>query len=331
MKRITLTLLTLILTLVSYSQSKTQFTLTLKDGDVVTGITKISKISLITDYGKLEIPIKNVNSIEIGLHPDNSLKSEIKKVADQLNNTNKEMRASAYKSLIEMEAGAIPVIENIMYSLEYSSGEYTEYTLSNAINELKANYNVKSNYKTRDVVSIDYEHNMGGVYTFKTIELKTEYGTLNIPREKIEKIDVLFFDENELNGMKVYKLFAATHISSNNTSGWLKTGVMVKTGQNISIVANGEVTLASLSNNKYKPDGSNKTTYDADFKPNTSTSTYPAYGNVVYKIGETGTSKKTGAKFNGKADANGMLYLSIHETVYNASNTGFYIVNLKVK
>jgi len=315
----------------SFSQNKTQFTLTLKDGNVVTGITKTASVTLTTDYGKLEIPVKNINTIELGLHPDNSLKDAIKKLAIQLNNSNEDMRSGAYKSLIAMKQGAIPVAEDVLYSANYNVGEYSDYTLTNAINELKANYNVTSNYKTKDVVNLDYEYNIGGTYNFKSIELKTDYGTLNIPREKIKKIDVLFYDASETNGMKMFKLFATTNISSNKTNGWLKTGITVKTGQTLNIIASGEITLASLSNNKYKPDGSNKTSYDTDFKPSTSTSTYPAYGNVVFKIGETGKAEKAGANFNGKVKNSGMLYLSIYESVYNASNTGFYVVKLKVK
>ena len=35
---------------------------------------------------------------------------------------------------------------------------------------------------------------MGGKYDFSTVSLKTEYGDLTIPREKIEKIDILYID-----------------------------------------------------------------------------------------------------------------------------------------
>lgn len=111
---------------------------------------------------------------------------------------------------------------------------------------------------------------------------------------------------------------------------------MLKQGQKFSITASGEVTFASLSGSKYKPDGSIAGTttapiadYEGDYG---SGSTYPAYGNVVYKIGETSTQVlKAGAKFNGVAATSGMLYISIYETVYNASNTGSYTVKISLK
>ncbi|MBL4593045.1 MAG: hypothetical protein JKX68_04420 [Flavobacteriales bacterium] len=330
MKKAVLLLLIFTVSFLANSQNKTEFTLSLKDGSVVTGSTKITKITLVTDYGKLEIPIKNVTSIELGLHADYSQKSKISNLIKQLSNSNNEIRENAYKAITTLSASAIPIIEEIMFSSEYDPGEFSDFSLSTAVNELKSAHNVSDNYKSKDIVSIDYEYNMGGKYDFKTIELKTEYGTLTIPRAKIDKIDVMFYDASD-GGMKTFKLFATTHISGNNNGGWLKTGIMVKKGQSIDIISSGEVTFASLSGNKYKPDGAYKGATSDKFTANVSTSTYPVYGNAVFKIGESGTSKSAGAKYKGKADANGMLYFSIYETVYNASNTGYYIVKLKIR
>ena len=331
MKKIVFLLSILTTALYSIAQNKTEFTLTLKDGNIVTGTTKTTNVTLSTDYGKLEIPIKNVTSIELGIHPDYSQKSKVVNLAKQLSNSNAEMRENAYKEIVAMSASVIPLLEDVMYSTEYTPGDYNDFSLSNAINEMKATYSVPNDYKTKDVVSIDYEYNMGGMYDFKSIELKTEYGVLTIPRDKIEKIDVMYFDASEGEGMRTFKLFANTHISGNNNGGWLKTGIMVKNGQGVDIISSGEVTLASLSGNKYKPDGSYKSSTAEDYTPNSSNSTYPVYGNTVFKIGESGAAIGAGASYKGKATSSGMLYLSIYETVYNAANTGFYVVKLKVR
>ncbi|MGZ6523377.1 MAG: hypothetical protein ACXVDT_16200, partial [Bacteroidia bacterium] len=107
-------------------------------------------------------------------------------------------------------------------------------------------------------------------------------------------------------------------------------------GQKISITASGEITFASLSGSKYKPDGTiagsaaaTTSSYEGDYG---SGSAYPTYGNVVYKIGDTSTQiLKAGAKFSGSAQSSGMLYISIYETVYNASNSGSYTVKISLK
>lgn len=314
-----------------FAQSKTEFTLTLKDGNIVTGATKVSKVVLKTSYGQLDVPIQNVTSIELGIHPDNTQKTNITNLAKQLLNSNEEMRSKAYTALTDLSQGAIPVLEEVISTGTYEPSNFSDFTLSNALNELKATHGISSSYKTNDVVMIDYEYNMGGIYEFANIELKTEYGTLTIPRDKIQKIDVMFFDSNS-SGSQTYKLMGSTHISSNINGGWLKTGIMVKPGQTINITATGEVTLASLSGSKYKPDGSVKNTVSENYTDSyNSSSTYPSYGNVVFKIGEIGASTKAGASYHAKATQSGMLFISIHETVFNASNSGFYTVNVSVK
>ncbi len=325
----TLFILVLFISSTILAQSKTEFTLTLKDGNIVTGTTKVAKVLLETDYGKLDVPIKNVSSITLGIHPDNSLKNSIVNLAKQLQSTVEEERKKAYDQLVNLKIGAIPVIEEVLYTETEETVLHHDYSLTTALSELKAVHSVGNTYSTKDVITIDYEYTMGGKYDFSTVSLKTEYGDLTIPREKIEKIDILYTDGSA--DSKTFKLMASTHISSNQNGGWLKTGIVVKPGQTISMTASGEVVLASLSNNAYKPDGSVKNSSSDSFNDNSSTSTSPAYGNMVFKIGDNGTVTKAGAKYNGKATATGMLYISIYETVYNASNTGFYVANIVVK
>ena len=330
MKKLSLVITLLFLSILSFSQTKTGFTLTLKDGSIVTGTTKVSKVSLATEYGNLEIPIKNVSSIELGIVADNSLKNTITSLVSQLYDNNEATRSKAFSSLTALKIGAIPVLEELIFSSTEEKISFEDFNAEDALSELKMTHNVSSNYKTKDVIVIDNEYNMGGNYDFSSVELKTEYGTLNIPREKIEKIDVLFIDPSNSNS-KSLKLNASTHITSNANGGWLKTGIVVKANQTITISAKGEIILASLSNNAYKPDGSVKNANTDSYTDSYGTSEYPTYGNVVFKIGEAGAATRAGAKYSKKSTSSGMLYLSIHETVYNPANTGSYNVTVSVK
>ena len=156
--------------------------------------------------------------------------------------------------------------------------------------------------------------------------------------EKLKHIDVLYTPTGD-GSDRSFVLLGSKHISANANGGWFKTGIMLKQGQKLNISASGEISFASLSNNKYKPDGkvtgASTSTTDVDYGEGDysygSGSTYPTYGNVVYKIGESGTVMKAGAKFNGNVQSSGMLFLSVYETVYNASNTGSYSVKVSVK
>ncbi len=317
-----------------FAQNDVELKLTLRDGNVVSGTSRIGNVSLVTDYGKLDIPIKNVSSLDLGISSDKATNEKVANLVKQLANSNEQLRKTAYDELVKMDIKAVPALSSFLYSSGYEPSTFTDYTAEGAQAELQGKYNVDDNSSADDVIAIDYEYTMGGKYDFAKIDLKTEYGTLSIPKDKIKHIDVMYSGDG-VNGEMTFKLLGTKHISSNLNGGWLKTGIMVKSGQKISINASGEVTFASLSGSKYKPDGTIAGAaaavpeYEGDYS---SASTYPTYGNVVFKIGESSTQVlKAGSKFNGPVTMNGMLFISIYETVFNASNSGSYTVKIAVK
>ncbi len=318
------------------SQSKDpEVKLFLRDGSVMTGTAKLSNIVLVTDYGKLDIPLKSVSAIVVGITPNKTLADKITNLVKQLSNSAEEMRQNAHNELIGLPIGAIPVLSELIYSGKIEPGTNTDYTPEAALQELMTKHNVDDNYSSKDVVTIDYTYTMGGIFEFAKIDLKTEYGSqpLSIPKDKIREIEVMYIPGDGTD--KVFTLQGSKHISSNTSGGWLKTGITLKQGQKFNLIASGEVSLQSLSGNKYKPDGSvNGATNNGegyDEGNGTANSTYPIYGNVVYKIGDNGTMLKAGAKFSGSSTTAGMLFISIYETVFNAANTGSYTVKISLK
>ncbi len=313
-------------------KESTEFRLTLRDGSIITGTTSIGNISLVTLWGKLEIPVKNISQIVFGVTPDQSQKEKIKALVTDLNNSTENIRKKAYESLVSMSINCIPVLEDLINSDGYIPAISKDYTADMALSELKAKYNYVGSAEPDDIIVTDNGYRIGGSYSVKTIALKTEYGSLEIPRDKVNSIDV-FYNGGDASE-STYTLLANKHISCNTSGGWLKTSIYVKSGQRISITASGEITLASLSGYKYKPDGKSTNNSDSDYNYesdySSSTSTYPTYGNVVFKIGENGTMLKAGASYKGTVTGSGYLYISIYETVYNASNSGSYLVKVKL-
>jgi len=327
------------LSVVLFSQKPVDVKLNLRDGSTISGSSVLSDVNLKTKYGQLVIPVKNINTIEIGLVNDKAIADKAIVYLKVLNsNSSEELKKNAYSDLVKLGVKAIPAIiafqEDPKNVLEEAA--ITEYTMDQALNELKDTYNISDVTKTEDVVCFENDLKMSGAYDFIKLDVKTEYGNLSIPKEKIKSIEVLYSIQAEGNEI-VLKLMANKHISGNQNGGWLKTGITLKAGQKFSITASGEVTLASLSNQKYKPDGSYVSTTGAAY-PATSVddygtgSAYPVYGNVVYKIGEASYDiLRAGAKFSGSAKTGGMLMISIYETVYNAANSGAYTVKISLK
>jgi hypothetical protein len=323
-----------------HGQKVADVSLELLDGNILKGTATVNDVELMTAYGKLIIPVSKISHIDVGIGRDNAVlekaKGHIKILATS---TSDDTRKSAYTDLVKLGIKAIPAINDFFNDPKNISEESTytgEFTLDNALSEIKSGANLNHDAPMEDIVTMDNNYTMGGSYNFSKMDIKTEYGNLSVPKEKIKSIDVSVAVEPG-KGEFSFKLVASKNISGNTNGGWLKTGITVKSGQRFTITANGEVTLASLSNSKYKPDGSSKAEGAVDYtKPYNSgdegeysSGGYPTYGQVVYKIGETSTENlKAGAKFSGTAKTSGMLMIAIYETVYNANNKGAY--NVKV-
>lgn len=325
----------------TFAQKQADVNLELLDGNLIKGTTTLSDIELVTAYGKLIIPITKVNHIDVGTGKDNVITEKAKSFLKILSTSNSDdTRKGAYTDLVKLGPKAIPAIQDFYNDPKNMSDENTysgEYTVDNALSEIKSNSNITSDAPIEDVLSLENGYTMGGSYNFAKMDVKTEYGNLSVPKEKIKSVDISVPLEAG-KGEFSFKLVASKYISGNTNGGWLKTGIMLKSGQKFSIMSNGEITLASLSNNKYKPDGSSKAESATEYTSvggseveTGSTYSYPSYGQVVYRIGENSTENlKAGAKFNGAAKTSGFLLISIYETVYNASNKGAYNVKISV-
>ena len=317
------------------AQKAAEVSVKLRDGSNVSGTAALPDVTLMTDYGKLLIPLKNVSSIKVGIPTDKAISEKAISFLKQLSSTSDEAKKGAYEELVKLGVKAIPAIDNFINDPK-NQNEYTgEYTPDTAMNELRSAGGIDAGTSEKVEISIDNGYLMGGVFEFSKLDVKTEYGNLSIPKEKIKSIDVTYMGDGNANEMS-FKLIASKNISANLTGGWLKTGIMLKNGQKFSIISSGEVTLASLSNQKYHPDGSYESTtgekYPGTTTEESGTNSYPSYGNVVYKLGEASTTNiKAGAKLNGTAVGSGMLYLAIYETVFNAANSGSYNVKVILK
>lgn len=332
MKKIIFLLLTSLI-FISNAQKQAEVNLELHDGNIIKGTASINDINLTTAYGKLIIPVAKVSNIRIGYGKDKTSTDKALQHIKLMNTgTNDDLRKNAYDELLKMGSKALFAFEEFFNDPKnQSNSDYSgEITPENAYDEIKANAGITDQMSAEDVITIDNLYNMGGSYEFSKMDIKTEYGSLSVPKEKIKSIDI-FIKNTDGTGDLFFKLQANKHISGNQNGGWLKTGIVLKAGQKFSLFATGEVNLASLSNGIYKPDGSNKASGGSDYIGGDidGGNNYPSYGMLVYKIGESGSeAKKAGSKFSGTAKTGGMLYLSIYETVYNNNNKGAYNVKL---
>ncbi len=346
MKKIALVWITFGICSSIQAQTKVDLNLILHDGNIMSGTSEFKEFILKSNYGTLNIPLKQVSSVSFGLKIDEANKSKIKNYLNDFKANSESVRQNAYDKIMEFGISALPILQEYL-DANTNLVEAEDYSPSKLFSELSVAANGLENMTEFDWVDFDESYKMGGNLNIQKIDLKTEYGNLSIPISKIKTADISVIESNS--GDNIYKLQANKHISGNASFGWLKTGIRLKSGQKISVSSSGSITLASLSNGVYTPDGLKTEDSSVNSEVGTvveqssegvvappvvndtySDAAYPTYGQVVYKIGEAGESLKAGKKATIKVNKSGMLYLSIYETVFNAGNKGSYNVKVKV-
>lgn len=304
--------------------NKANLCIKLRNGNVMSGLSSINNISLNTSYGLLQIPVKDLILIELGIIATDKTRQKIAAYVDLLQSGNEADCQQTFKSLCNVEMSAIPVLESY---LAKDNCAYPEYGVEAAYNFVKDSYGI-AEYITEDIITLQGEYRFPGVLDITVLDIETEFGTLAIPREKVVSIEIIP-DASAENSIRTFKLEANQHISANVNGGWLKTNIKLNKGQKFTIESKGEIIMASLSNQSHKPSGAylppgGAWTVGNDHDNNA----LPIFGNVVYRIGDTGAMLKAGTKISGTAVASGVLYLSIYETVFNSANSGNYSIKV---
>lgn len=310
----------------SEEKNKVALCLKLRNGNIVTGKSLLTALKFTTKYGVLDVPIIDLSQIDFGIIPSAKTKQKIDAYVDLLQTSNEAECKRTFKSLSDVEVGAIAVLAQY---LDTDQCAYPEYGVEAAYNFLKSKYEIED-FITEDIITLSGEYRFPGVSDIETVGLQTEFGELSIPREKIISAEII--PPADAEGMKrTFKLEANQHIYANANGAWLKTNIRLNKGQKFTIESKGEVVLASLSNQAHKPSGSylppgSAWTAGNDHDPNAA----PIFGNVIYKIGENTAMYKAGTKVNATAYTSGILYISIFETVFNTANTGYYSVTVTI-
>lgn len=325
----------------SIAQRTVELLISLRDGNSISGTSNMSNLNLQTKYGQLNIPLEDVTSIKIGSGLSNSINQNAARLLQQLKKAESNEKEKIFSELVNIGTDAIGAINKFLSDPNNVSeaDEYNEFSVENVLAKIKSNNNIDNGTPDQDEISLIENFNIGGVYDFAKIDIKTNYGNLSIPKNKIKSIELSVVDTSK--NASVFKLQASKNITANTNGGWLKTGITLKQGQKFNISASGQIILASLSNQKYKPDGSYIDAYGASQQAYKSSSydnydygnsSYPSYGQVVYKIGNQSEKPlMAGSKFNGVANTSGELYISIYESVYNSSNSGSYYVKINIE
>lgn len=305
----------------------------LRNGSVIIGKnTTLKNVSVKTDYGTLIIPLSEVFSIEPGIFSSVNVDKEVQKNIGLYLTGNESAKASVKQRIMEIGIEAIPPLDKYLNSNSDMDQEVMA-DLYELLNALRATHSY-SRDTYQDIVSYGFDSRVAGEISWDRIDITTAYGKMVIPPNDIAELHLSYIEEGNISN-RHYILNAATHITANNKGGWLNTGIRLTPGMTIKITANGQITLASLSNAVYTPLGPlNNSINGTDYQyqeESTGIAIAPQYGNIVYKIGEFGQLNSVPINQPVSVSEAGILYLSIYETIYDPNNKGSYKIKVEVK
>lgn len=175
-----------------------KYKIILKDSGIFHGSTIDKKIYIVTAYARINLKLSEIDSVEIGILPYYLKEKKILSLLKQLDSDNKEKKEKAYKKLISMRIGALPVIRNyinkdtvrnrntIVKSRMSAAGN--KYTPEEVLNELETKYKVNRDFIDRDIIYMHTNFKIGGIFTVRKKRALIKFGKFVFPRDEIKKI-----------------------------------------------------------------------------------------------------------------------------------------------
>lgn len=286
--------------------------LTLWDGTVVTGDIGIEFFKVQTQFGQLEVPVKNVISLRPGLDSFPQMTQDIASLVEKLGDRDFQTREQAHRELVAMGRAIRSEIGNfddggsaerkkhldkIREQIEEMADDEAEWEEESDDAELIRGDTIR----TRDFTIV-------GKILQPEFSLNSKYGELTIALSDIKKGDRTWLQSSESISKNVVvkgnSFFQSTPVSSK---------IRVNKGDRVKIKATGTVQWASWGNISSGPGG---ITNQGNWQGHNC-------GTLLARIGKGNEYVKIGEKGEFVAKSNGVLYLGISMRDNYANQAGY--------
>lgn len=267
---------------------------------------------VITEYGKLTVPSKDIRRIDFGLHLPEGTEEKIDAAIKKLSSPQFKEREAAGNELIALGAYAYP----FLLTASKGAGPEARERLALAVQRIRAKV-PESLLRTRkhDIVVTPKFTIVGQIVT-SAVKAKAEYfGDLQLALSGLRTMHwVPGSDEAELS-------VDAGKYAGNNRA-WMDTGFTVDGLSKLTIVASGQVDQWPQGPGQYMtgPDGLGN---QGNPKFNNQRP-----GALIGRIGENGETFSIGSRWQGTPKQEGKLFMQIVPSPWNCDSAGSYRVKV---
>lgn len=266
------------------------------------------KLDIQTAYGKLSVPLAEVQKIEFGVHLPEATSKKIDEAIKQLGSETFKDRETAADDLVSIGALAFSAVKVASKSSDPEVSRNAEAVLKRIREKVPAD---DLNIKTNDVVQTIH-FTIAGRIENSAIKARSEYfGDLQLKTADLRLIRWVAAGSGESTVTVDATKYGVAE------EQWMDTGVTLSPETVVRIAASGQVDLRPDVAGRFMtgPAGSRR------FGNNQG----PPAGALLGRIGESGTTFVIGDKHETKPTAEGKLYLRIVPSPYEASTGGYTV------
>jgi len=282
------------------------------DGSMVNAVLLHEYLEVMTKYGKLTIPVRDIRRIDFGLHLSEGVRQRVEEAIKQLGSDTYRQRQEAVKQLIALGPLAYPAVHAASTSSDLEVAKRAQTVIKNLRDKVPAE---QLRTKMDDFV-LTAEFPVTGRIMFPALKARTAYfGDVDLRLPELRTMRL-----RGGAGEADVVVDAAKYGSAPDQ--WFDTGFAVDSHAGLVITASGTVDLWPQTPGQYTA------TPKGYGQPGPTKAGRFMSASLVGRIGETGTPFLIGDRYEGAPGQEGHLQLHIVPSPWNNASTGSYTVKI---
>jgi hypothetical protein len=303
------------------SKKKGEAEIQFANGSMVRMAIVQDKVEVQTRYGKLAVPLCEIQRIEFGVHLPADVAKKVDEAIQKLGSVQYGEREDGCRELTELGAHAYPALLKALKSNDQEVVRRAEKVLAVVRAEVPEK-DLRS--REEDLISTPGFTIVGRILT-PALKGKSEYfGDVQLKLSQLRHMRSL-----RTPGEVQVTVDASQHGSAHGQ--WMDTGLFVEASTNLLIVATGTIDIYPQSPGQYlstpKGYGNNVLAPGAKVVP-TPVNMRNFSGALFGRVGEASDAFYIGERFEGLPGREGKLYLHIVPSPWNNASTGTYTVKI---
>jgi hypothetical protein len=303
------------------------------NGSKVRMLLESEKLDVMTAYGKLTVPVKDVRAIEFGLHFPEGMEEKIAAAIKGLSSSDYREREKADKALIDLGPFSYPAVLDASRTKELEAARRAKEILT----KLQSKHNKKDLKTSVDDRLITNNFTIVGRILTTTVKAKTEYfGEQELTLAKMRTLKSMggasFDTEVAIDASK----YAGPGVPQ-----WLETDYHCDGRTAITITARGMIDVWPQQGGGFMsgPSGFQNTRNGGGMgglikggrKIGNNINSNQHNGMLIAKVGENGDFFQVGDSYEGIPDGEGKIYFTIGPSQWNVQCNGQFDIKISRK